>query len=50
MTATNICYNFVGFRCSPPISGGNHHSNLSADNDMPLFAEIMENVCKTHYL
>ena len=19
MTATNICYNFVGFRCSPPI-------------------------------
>ena len=18
MTATNICYNFVGFRCSPP--------------------------------
>ncbi len=20
MTATNICYNFVGFRCSPPVS------------------------------
>ena len=19
MTATNICYNFVGFRCSPPL-------------------------------
>ena len=20
MTATNMCYNFVGFRCSPPLS------------------------------
>ena len=20
MTATNICYNFVGFRCSPPLT------------------------------
>ena len=29
MTATNICYNFVGFRCSPPTKA--QHLHESAD-------------------
>ena len=26
MTATNICYNFVGFRCNLPLTSMLHHS------------------------
>ena len=41
MTATNICYNFVGFRCSPPIS---RNSSRSAGFDQDSGGSEPDNV------
>ena len=29
MTATNICYNFIGFRCIPPINSSKQFSKVT---------------------
>ena len=41
MTATNICYNFVGFRCSPPAPADNLMQLLLKD-DKSLFNGILQ--------
>ena len=41
MTATNMCYNFVGFGCSPPIKPGHHPLDREASKMISLFFFLM---------
>ena len=41
MTATNICYNFVGFRCSPPPKAPNYYPNILQGSDLADVEDII---------
>ena len=42
MTATNICYNFVGFRCSPPLKKNGNKLYHGGYNQLdPLLFKIV---------
>ena len=42
MTATNICYNFVGFRCRPGLQSEAMHKRLLTDAERFTFARVVE--------
>ena len=42
MTATNMCYNFVGFGCSPPLVEKLSHVLQTKHLDLSLISSLMD--------